>query len=62
MWDVVSLMLAIGVMMLIINYWMDPRQIIDDIRTLKGSNDRVEKLERRIEELEKILMSERKSD
>lgn len=57
MWELVSFMLAMGVLLFILNYLMDPRQLIEDIKALKGSTSKIEELERRIEELEKALQS-----
>ncbi|WP_299807553.1 hypothetical protein [uncultured Shewanella sp.] len=55
MWELVSFMLAFGVFMLIMHYWMDPRKLIEDIRSLKQSSDRIDLLEQRIIELEKTV-------
>ena len=57
MWDFVSLMLAIGVFVFILNYWMDPKQLIEDVRSLKSSDGRVDELERRVSELEKMVQA-----
>lgn len=55
MWELVSFMLGLGVFMLIMHYWMDPKQIIDDVKSLKGSNTRVDDLEKRVAVLEKLV-------
>ncbi|WP_076539807.1 hypothetical protein [Shewanella sp. UCD-KL21] len=57
MWELVSFMLAMGVFMLILNYWMEPKKLIEDIRSLKGSSSKVEELEIRVEELERLVKS-----
>ncbi|WP_372769830.1 hypothetical protein [Pseudoalteromonas sp.] len=57
MWELVSFMLGMGVFMLIMNYWMEPKKLIEDIRSLKGSSSKVEELEARVAELERIVKS-----
>lgn len=57
MWELVSFMLAMGVFMLIVNYFMEPKKLIEDIRSLKSSSSKVDELELRIEELERIVKS-----
>ncbi len=57
MWEFVSIMLAMGVLMLILNYMMEPRKLIEDIKLLKDSSSKVEELENRIIELEKTVHS-----
>ena len=55
MWDLVSFMLAMGVLILIVNYWMDPKQLIEDVKSLKQSDSRIDELERRVAEMEKMV-------
>ncbi|GIU08500.1 MULTISPECIES: hypothetical protein [unclassified Shewanella] len=55
MWELISFMLAFGVFMLIMHYWMDPKKLIEDIRSLKQSSDRIDLLEERVIELEKAV-------
>lgn len=55
MWEVVSLFAAMAVLMLLLNYFMEPKQLIKDIQTLKGSNSKVAQLEQRVETLEKLV-------
>ena len=57
MWELISYMVAFGVLMLVINYWMEPKQLIEDIRALRGSSSKVEALEIRVAELERIVKS-----
>ena len=57
MWELVSFMLGMGVFMLVMNYWMEPKKLIEDIRSLKGSSSKVEELESRVAELERIVNS-----
>lgn len=56
MWDLISFILALGVFLLVVHYWLNPAEVIRDIKTLVGSNSRVSKLEKRVAELEKIVM------
>jgi hypothetical protein len=55
MWEVVSLFAAMAVLMLLLNYFMEPKQLIKDIQALKGSNSKVAQLEQRVETLEKLV-------
>lgn len=55
MWELVSFMLGLAVFMLIVNYWMEPKQLIEDIKSLKGSSSKVDELEARVAELERIV-------
>lgn len=55
MWDVVSLFAAMAVLMLLLHYFIEPKQIIKDIQALKGSNSKVAQLEQRVETLEKLV-------
>lgn len=55
MWELVSFMLGLAVFMFIVNYWMDPKQLIEDIKSLKGSSSKVDELEARVAELERIV-------
>ena len=57
MWELISFMLGMGVFMLVLNYWMEPKKLIEDIRSLKGSSSKVEELEIRVAELERIVKS-----
>ena len=52
MWDLVSFMLGLVVFMFIINYMFEPQKIIEDLKSMKGSNAKIEALEKRVEELE----------
>jgi hypothetical protein len=52
MWEFVSLFAAMAVLMLLLNYFMEPKQLIKDIQALKGSNSKVELLEKRVATLE----------
>ncbi|MEQ3513948.1 hypothetical protein ABMY35_11485 [Pseudoalteromonas sp. BZB3] len=55
MWDLVSFMLGLVVFMFIINYMFEPQKIIEDLKSMKGSNAKIEALEKRVEELERTV-------
>ena len=41
MWEVVSTMVAMGVFMFILDYWMEPKKLIEDIKSLQSSFSKV---------------------
>ncbi len=55
MWDLVSFMLGLVVFMFIMNYMFEPQKIIEDLKSMKGSNAKIEALEKRVEELERTV-------
>ena len=57
MWEIVSLMLAVVVLVFILNYGFDPKQLIEDFRSSANSSSKVEELELRVAELEKVVES-----
>ena len=57
MWDLVSFMLGLVVFMFIINYMFEPQKIIEDLKSMKGSNTKIEALEKRVEELERTVQA-----
>lgn len=59
MWDLISFMFALGVLLLILHYWVDPAQVIKDIKAVVGSHSRISKLERRVAELEKQVQEQK---
>lgn len=60
MWELVSFMLALVVLIFILDYGFDPKQLVKDFRALSGSSSKVEELELRVSELEKVVESLRK--
>jgi hypothetical protein len=48
-------MLGLAVFMFIINYMFEPQKIIEDLKSMKGSNTKIEALEKRVEELERTV-------
>ncbi|QIZ77544.1 MULTISPECIES: hypothetical protein [Alteromonadales] len=61
MWELVSFMIAFGILMLVMNYFVDPRQLIEDVRELKGADKRIEVLEERVARLEAELQKQNNS-
>lgn len=61
MWELVSFMLSLAVVLFIINYLFEPKKLIEDIQALKGSSSKYEQLEQRVAELEKIVASQSKT-
>ncbi|ALO42674.1 hypothetical protein [Pseudoalteromonas phenolica] len=57
MWELVSFMLGLAVFMFIINYMFEPQKIIEDLKSMKGSNTKIEALEKRVEELESTVQA-----
>jgi hypothetical protein len=57
MWEVVSTMVAMGVFMFILDYWMEPKKLIEDIKSLQRSFSKVGDLELRVAELERTVES-----
>ncbi|GMM83095.1 hypothetical protein AAEU28_03830 [Pseudoalteromonas sp. SS15] len=57
MWELVSFMLGLAVFMFIINYMFEPQKIIEDLKSMKGSNTKIEALEKRVEELERTVQA-----
>ncbi len=57
MWELVSFMLGLAVFMFIINYMFEPQKIIEDLKSVKGSNTKIEALEKRVEELERTVQA-----
>ena len=57
MWELVSFMLGLAVLMFIINYMFEPQKIIEDLKSMKGSNTKIEALEKRVEELERTVQA-----
>lgn len=57
MWEVVSTMVAMGVFMFILDYWMEPKKLIEDIKSLQSSFSKVGDLELRVAELERTVES-----
>jgi hypothetical protein len=57
MWELVSFMLAMGAFMLILNYLIEPKKLLEDIKSIRSSGSKVDELELRVEELEKIVKS-----
>ena len=55
MWDLVWYMLGFAVFMLILNYTFEPSKIFEDIKSLRGSSSKVDELEARVAELERIV-------
>ena len=55
MWEAISIMLSIGIFMLIMHYFVEPKKIIEDIRQLKGNDQQIQYLESRVQELEKTV-------
>lgn len=55
MWDLVWYMLGFAVFMLIVNYTFEPSKLIEDIKSLRGSSSKIDELEARIAELERIV-------
>lgn len=58
MWELVSFMLALAAFFFIVNYMFEPKQLIEDIRGLKQSDSRIDELEKRVAELEKLASKE----
>ncbi len=61
MWELVSFVLALAVFMFILEYMFEPKKLIEDIRGLKESSSKINELEKRVAELEK-LVSKQKAD
>ncbi|RXE91462.1 hypothetical protein [Pseudoalteromonas phenolica] len=62
MWELVSFMLGLAVFMFIINYMFEPQKIIEDLKSMKGSNTKIEALEkksRRVGEYSSSLKTKR---
>ena len=57
MWEIVSFMLAVVVLVFILNYGFDPKQLVEDFKSLSSSSSKVEALELRVSELEKVVES-----
>lgn len=57
MWELVSFMLGLAVFTFIINYMFEPQKIIEDLKSMKGSNTKIEALEKRAEELERTVQA-----
>ncbi|CUS47548.1 MAG: hypothetical protein HLUCCO02_11630 [Idiomarinaceae bacterium HL-53] len=61
MWELVSFVLAMAVFMFILEYMFEPKKLIEDIRGLKESSSKIAELERRVVELERLVLTEKQS-
>lgn len=52
MWDLLVFMGSTTILMVMIGYFVDPRQMFEDVKSLRGTDSRIDHLERRISELE----------
>lgn len=52
MWELVSFFLGFAVFMLVLNYFMEPKKLIEDIKSLKGSDKRIEALEQAVHQVD----------
>lgn len=61
MWDLLIFMGSTTILMVMIGYFVEPRQMFEDIKSLRGTDSRIDHFERRISELEAEIGDEPQS-